>query len=289
MTDQKPMLDVYLAMPTHDGSIRLQAAGRFFNPRAGRPVRVVCRGGEGSLLGHNFNSLWCEALNGRIEGERFDFDYFVMLHADIEPEPDWLGILLREAIRLDVDVVSAVSPIKTPDGITSTGVDDPTNPWTSYRRLTVRELLGLPETFDWRDLRAAGMNPHGAAMLVNTGCMIVNLRKPWCRATDESGRARFEFTVNDAILFDAEGQAAAVVEPEDWRMSRLLHRWGCKVYATRKVQLNHFGSFGFTNAAAYGLESDSGSSWLSPAAPVAGCAGAVQGSDAGVAAIKPEP
>ena len=233
----------------------MMSAARYYEPINGAAGHIVCRSFQSSLLGLAFNTMWCEALNGVVDGERHDFDYFVMLHADIEPEPGWLKTLIGEVQRLDADVVSVVAPIKNSMGVTSTALDGG-DPWSVYCRLTLSEIHKLPETFDWMDVHNAGMNPLKRPLLVNTGCMAINLRKPWCGQCDENGVARFCFTINDRIVGDSVGRFRPQVEPEDWRMSRLLHAWGCKVYATRKVRLNHHGSFGFTNAVPYGIATE---------------------------------
>ena len=72
------------------------------------------------------------------------------------------------------DVVSTVLPIKDRRGVTSTAIDDPEDEWTPLRRLTMREVHRLPETFSAQ----ADCGYPNNALLVNTGCFVLDLRKP---------------------------------------------------------------------------------------------------------------
>lgn len=265
-------LQVYCGMPAYAPMAPLQPLTRFYNPRcdrlrrdgdAGRRLKVnglqiALRTIACSLLARNFNALWCEALNGVVNGERYDFDYFVMQHADVEPEELWIEKLVLKMLELDADCISAVIPIKTLDGVTSTGIASPDgSPWHVYTRLTLSEVHNLlPPTFSKQDTIDAGLNPHGGALLVNTGCMILNLRRPWCRERDADGHARFSFCIRDSIAFDENGMAHPVMEPEDWRMSRFLDSIGARVFATREIAVSHHGAIGFSNTSVYGYEQD---------------------------------
>ena len=117
----------------------------------------------------NFNTLFAVALNRAARGE---ITHFAMLHADIAPMPGWLDVLLEECDRLDADLVSALVPLKDGRGITSSGLGRIGDPWGgAFRRVAVRELAGLPETFDNADL---GYPQH--PLLHNNGCL--GLRPP---------------------------------------------------------------------------------------------------------------
>lgn len=195
--------------------------------RTGRPdVRVFePLMAASSLLTFNFNQLWATALNARATDGA---THFAMLHDDVVPEPGWLDTLLGELVRLDADVVSCVIPFKDDSGLTSTGVEtgDRWNP----RRLTMREVYQLPETFD--DENAGGR------LLLNTGCWVARLDRKWCE--------RVCFEQMDSIIRTADGTFAARTASEDWnftraiRVSALFHDEPIpRLFATRKVRLFH--------------------------------------------------
>lgn len=222
-------MKVFFGLPTHSGTRTdgaalaivnhgLQEGGMFIKPFA-------C-----SLLAHGFNRLWCQALHEK-------YDYFFMLHADVEPCEGWAAILLEELQANDADVVSAVVRIKDNHGIVSTGIGIPGDPYRLLKRFTLKELKQLPKTFTAED---AG-HP-GYPLLVNTGCWVADLSKPWCRATDASNRLKTFFTINDEIVYDSEQDIYKIlVEPEDWHFSRRLYEAGAKVMATKAVSCEHTG------------------------------------------------
>lgn len=215
----KPL--VLLAMPSYDGKCSVGAASGFYQT----PTRGLCdverAEGQSSFLTKTFNDLWCAALNRRALG----FTHFAMIHADIIPQPGWLDVLLAELIRLDADVVSAVSPLKTPHGWTSTAIAiDDDDPWLR-RRLAMKEVYDLPETFCAADV--------GGPLLLNTALWVCRLDRPWCEQVC--------FDVFNRIVRDKDGLWHAEAISEDWLFSAALNRLGAKLYATRKVTLNHDG------------------------------------------------
>lgn len=238
---------IYLALPTYDGRClagTYDAAVRVpCRPTSRHPM--IIRTNDFSLLPNNFNTLWCEALNGYKHG---DCRYFVMLHADIIPQPEWVDDLL-DLIKLhDADIVSTIVPIKNSIGLTSTAIGDPHDPWKLVKRLTMSEVYDMPETFSAADIGFPN-NP----LLVNTGCWICDLSKPWTREVNDHGESKFAFNIHSRNLLNSEGLFYVDhARPEDWNMSR--HVWNCggKVLATRKVKVTHFGNAGFTNAQPWG-------------------------------------
>jgi len=203
----------------------------------------------GSLLGLQFNTLWCRARNFARRDPRVA--YFCMLHADIEPlAPFWLDVLIEELEKHDADMISAVVPIKGHEGLTSTAISDPADPWLPRRRLTMREVFRLPETFSEDDVRAVlGAEEVGpGCLLANTGCMVLRLDRPWAD--------QVLFTIRDRIVQLPDGDFTCEVEPEDWRLSRTLAEAGCRVLATRKVPVHHHGHGTFTSEEPWGDEDD---------------------------------
>lgn len=228
----------------------------------------------GSLLANCFNQFWTHALNLQEvyeEGERayhkglgqdanpygpnsnlFDaawlegwrgtgnFTHFAMLHDDIVPENDWLDTLLEDLLLHDADMVSAVSPIKDGFGLTSTAIDSlGDNPFDLERRLTMTEVMRLPEVFS-----AADCGYPDRRLLLNTGCWVADFTKPW--------RHNVRFTIQDRIKKDNHGRWRAEVSSEDWQFSRDIQNQGAKVLATRRCRLTHFGNLPFANYGAWG-------------------------------------
>ena len=185
-----------------------------------------------TLLPFAFNQAWCGALNYRDTG--VGLKYFAMIHDDIEPAPFWLDTLIDELESHDADVMSAVVPIKSEHGLTSTAVD--TGDIWLPRRLTMAEAMELPETFGAEDV--------GGPLLLNTGLWVADITKPWVE------EVCFDFL--NRIRRTTTGERVAECVPEDWLNSRRLNELGCKLMATRKVHLVHNGSADFPNSTAWG-------------------------------------
>lgn len=228
---------VFLGMPSYDGKVSVGAAESYFlTPTNGACVVVRCRANS-SFLTKTFNDLWCGALNARKQG----VTHFAMIHADILPASQgWLDVLLAELTRLGADVVSAIAPIKTEHGWTSTAIavdGTDADPWVR-RRLTMREVYALPETFGAADV--------GGPLLLNTGLWVCDLRRDWCEQVC--------FDVFNRICRSAAGEWHAEAIPEDWLFSQALNRLGCSLYATRRVTLGHDGAKVFTSDHAWGTD-----------------------------------
>lgn len=223
----------FLGMPGY-GCVSGAAARGFF--RASATLNVALRMQESSLLAHNFNLLWCHALNLHHKGG--GLDYFAMQHSDVEPADGWLDALVAELEAKDLDVLGVVVPIKDTRGVTSTALGrDDGSPWRVHCRLTMTEVMRLPETFTSADV-------GGRPLLLNTGLWVCRFGD-WCR--------QVRFTINDRIVIDADGDFVPEVEPEDWYFSRLLHGLGLRVGCTRKIAVGHRGHMTFGNTKAWGL------------------------------------
>lgn len=224
---------VFQAMP-HYGVVEMESAKAFLCDAASDAIDTVVMNLSSSLLAHGFNQCWCYALNYRKEQP---LDYFVMLHADIVPERFWIDKLVAEMVRTQADLLSCVVPIKSMHGVTSTAIAG-TDPWTVERRLTMREVMQLPETFSAEDCGFPGRT-----LMTNTGCWIADFSKLWIEDV--------RFQISNRIVRKAFGFDAEVV-PEDWDFARQVAAKGGKVLATRKVALHHFGPNGFGNQTAWG-------------------------------------
>lgn len=226
--------NVFLAVPGgSDGGLSIGTHEAIARTNASlHHVYAECQ--ASSALTFNFNGLWCQALNRRTA---LNLDRFLMIHTDIQPlGTDWLDRMLALMDETRADVLSVVSPIKDTNGLTSTALD--TAAWTP-RRLTLREVHALPETFDGAFVR----EKYGANLLINTGLMLVRLTEPWAQDVC--------FTIDNRVA-RIDGQFVPFFEPEDWKFSRWCHARGLKVVATRAIQLRHLGSAMYDNVHAWG-------------------------------------
>lgn len=181
-----------------------------------------------SLVARNFNELFCAALNARKNG----ITHFCMLHSDIAPHGvGWLDIMLDEMESVNADILSAVVPIKSHQGLTSTAIDESvegSNPLWRPRRLSMQEIIEkYKETFTVDKL------------LVNTGLMLVDIRRSWVN--------EIYFETKDIILRDSSGNFYAENAPEDWMFSRQARLMNASIYATRKIGVTHYGHQGWLN------------------------------------------
>ncbi len=224
-------MNIFLAIP-HNGLLRpgvITACSR-----ASRNHQVATCDQAFGCLTHNFNCLWCDALNLRKE---MGFTHFAMCHDDIRPYPFWLDTLADEMERLDADVVSSVIAIKDNRGVSSTGIGEYEK--RKVCRLTMTEVYKLPETF-----QASDIDPHGY-LAINTGLWICDIRKPW--VDDFPG-----FKVQNWIERNPEGGKQARFWPEDWQFGEWLGQRDLRVFATRKVLATHIGGCEFGNSEPWG-------------------------------------
>lgn len=228
---------IFVALPTYDGRVEFETAARWCLGLTGGRCRVGQYAHRGSLLALGFNTLWCQALEMAARGE---VSRFAMIHADVIPERSpWVDRLEQVLQDYDADVASVVIPIKTGEGLTSTAIGDPADPWRPVKRLTVREALRLPRTFD-----AAECGFPGHPLLVNTGLWMARLdRGDWQR--------KVHFEIRDRIVETPDGLRAQTL-PEDWNWSHQMWKLGVKVVATRAVAVQHVGRIAYANNALWG-------------------------------------
>ena len=236
---------LFVGCPSYDGTIHGQTATSLMAAsRTHGPVRF--RVGSASLLAHNFNALWCTAINDPLA------THFGMIHADIAADFYWLDTMLDIMDARKLTVLSALVPMKTGNGLTSTALDTPEhrrNGPTQQRRLTMREAYRLSETFDAADVCNLfgldpvtwfGGEPRDRALLVNTGLMVVDLQ-PFRAGLWFPG-----FDITSRILKEADGSLGVSTEPEDWAFSRWCTAQGLATACTRAVRVDHVG--GHVNA-----------------------------------------
>jgi hypothetical protein len=207
-------------MPTYSGQAHLAAAMMFGLGATDGYCDVVWGSASVSHPEHGFNMRWAEALNKRAA---HGLTHFAMLHSDVVPEAYWLDKLVVELEQQQADLLSVVVPIKSPEGRTSTALFDPTGSGRIDRTLTLEEAHRLPVTF------GAGQFP-GKVLLVNTGCFVCRFDRDWCPKV---------WAKCATWVKDVAGGYEAEMFPSDWDMSLQLAKLGCKVLATRGVEVYH--------------------------------------------------
>ncbi len=234
-------MKIYLGVPTYDGQIHY-GVHRSIVSASVQPGNITSAFVQSSALTRGFNMLWCAALDG-------GFDYFVMLHADIEVRTKcWLDILLKQLGT--ADVISAVSPLKDASGLTSTGIERTTiHELDQPRSLTLKELADFPQTFEAEDAAEVLDLPieYQYRLAVNTGCLVVRLAPEWTK--------QFVWTDGDAIIQHDNGRHVVFI-PEDWQFSRTVNQYGAQVRATTAVEIAHHGTSVWSSWAKYGQERD---------------------------------
>lgn len=226
--DQTPI--VHMTMPHYSHEVALGAARAFFFPTNGRVRLSAHTDVASSATPHGFNGLLAIALDARDAGH---CTHMAMIHSDIGAQSGWLDDLWGVMWEHDAIAVSAVVPIKEPINPndpgalrTSTAWGTIGKEWADPRYVRMGDRNAYPPTFGNEFAR------EGEELLINTGCMLLDLRWPhW----DE-----FAFTFSNRIE-RVDGQRYNQFRPEDWDMSRYLRDRGARYVATWRVALTHYG------------------------------------------------
>lgn len=202
-----------------------------------RYSQTVIKNGT-SIITTTFNKMLCEVLNSKEE-----FSYLAMIHADIVPDMYFIDTLIEELESNNLDMLSAVVPIKDERGLTSTGLEVENTQW-AVRRLTMREIYDewkLPATFRVEDIP---VRKGQQGLLLNSGCWVMRWDRKW--------RQNLFFRQHDRIVWSlSEQKFGNESASEDWDWSRQLLSRGCRLGATTKVGLYHQDPR-FTNREAWG-------------------------------------
>lgn len=185
-----------------------------------------------SLLPHNFNICVCEFLNRGVE------TFMALHHSDLAAvQRGWMGIAIEEMERYGFDAIHAPSPIKNDSGLTSTAVAMEEDIWSLERRLTVKELKKLPDTFGIEDIQER-IDQRAKILLPNTGLLVFRLGD-WLR-----NFPGFNNPCKIEPVYDKDKKKTVWVPrtvPEDWLFGHWAHSHGLKVGGTKKITINHYG------------------------------------------------
>jgi hypothetical protein len=168
-----------------------------------------------SALCYGFNGLYQSALRRRGTN---GVTHFLMLHADVgveTPAVPWPEKMLAIMEREKLGVLSVTVPLKTPGGETSAAIDAHDD--QPLRRLTIGDTAMRTVT-----------TRQEPGLLINTGCMMIDLRQPW--ADDVCFQTR-DYIENGEPVF----------HPEDWEFSRWLRERGVAFGTTGEVMAVHVG------------------------------------------------
>lgn len=234
------MPKILVGLPTYDNTIDARLGLFLYGARRDNIITDI-KTRQLSALCWCFNHFWADALNDKT------YDYFLLIHADIVPMAPmgWISKMISEAESAKADLLSVVSPLKNKDGLTSTGLE--TAAHMTPRRVSMTELMQLPQTFKAADVaKVFGWTDHAEQrLLINTGCMLVDLRR---------NRDRWEqmwFKTIDRIE-KRDGKFVPTFVPEDWDFSRQAIEQGLTPAATRAVKLIHRGMRDYPNDEAWG-------------------------------------
>lgn len=217
---------VFLALPNY-GSYEPQSIFTILGASRNHQLRMFAH--TSSFLVDSFNTCWCEMLNAT------NVQYFVMLHADVHTTGPWVDTLIQEMETHDLDVISAVLPLKDGKGITSTAIlqkDD------IVHRLTLQEVQQLPPTFTIIDVEAT--LPYTGTFLVNTGMWVAKVGD-WMKEFNG-------FRAQSQIIYDEpKGQFLTVGSAEDWDFSVWCAEKNLRVGATSVIKAGHVGKTSWPN------------------------------------------
>jgi hypothetical protein len=247
-------MKIFIGVPTHNSQIASLTALDLIDAATKTQHHIDFRLLGLSLLAKNFNILFCEAFNR-------GFDYLVIHHADIGAcDPSgrcWLDTLLTQMQDHKLAALSAVVPIKTSSGVTSTALQLDTNNPYKLRRMTVSELAIWQQqrgrdtiiTADelarlWHAQRQPG------PLLINTGLLIMDLSAPWF---DKRWPG---FCIDDRLAWNSIGRPDSYTIPEDWNFSIWMHNNGLAYGATPSLEVSHVGQKLYESQGGWGDHTD---------------------------------
>jgi hypothetical protein len=219
---------IFLGLPCTDSFV-VKALGGLLHASQKQNVQLATK--YSSNLTDNFNQLWCQMLNGEPRAE-----YFAMMHSDLEVPLWWIDTLVEELENNQLDVVSAVIPIKNDLRVTSTAMLDPENKEQMVYRLTYDDVKKLPKTFVAEDVKEKVGKKE--SLLLNTGCWGAKVGD-WCREFPG-------FVTNSVVRYmEKTKKYEAMSFTEDWAASVWFNQKGLKIGATTAIVPTHYGINGW--------------------------------------------
>ena len=233
-TATKESYKILLGLPGPAPTSWLVAFSAFCAGDGRHAIRMENSGGTGD----NFNALWMMALNGATKGL---YTHFAMQHADVQAQPEWLGISVKEMDRLDADMISCAIPMKGTTRM-SCGILVGEGRFPMVQTWSLDDIEQFPETWN---AETAGY--PGKILIHNNGLWVADLRKPVWRSKHPDGELKCYFDFRRRMYEKEDGTVDLQVFSEDFAFSQQIAEAGAKTYITKKVKLAHFGSFGYAN------------------------------------------
>ncbi len=248
----EPKTRVLLALPNYSGEANADMMMEVGGAReycALRGIELRMMNVTSSGLTQGFNGLWGYCVNHP------EMTHFIMLHSDVVPKDGmWFPKLLALSDETGADFISVVSPLKMPTGQTSNALVHG-HDYGMQRRLTMREVMKLPLTFDRLAVaKKFGWDPKDCSLLINTGMLCISLKNRDI-LVDKAGGGKdaFCFDTRNLVRWNEKGEYYAIFWPEDWEMSMWAQDHGLSVWATRAIPLTHnAGGIGYDNDKAWG-------------------------------------
>lgn len=223
---------VMVALPSYDGRMQQGLCFALMQMSKRKDISPVFRSVDSSSLTRSFNRLWAMALSERNTG----LTHFLMIHDDVVPEHFFLDKMMDIMEAKGADVLSVVSPQKSAKGLTSTGFDT--------------RKFDLSDEDKWRTVPMTMTQIHAAEatfthpkLLINTGLMLVDMRKLWVE------QIHFHFETG---IVNGNGVYAAREVSEDWVFSKEAAKAGASLWVTREVAMDHWGKAMFPNNRPWG-------------------------------------
>lgn len=244
-------MNIHIGIPQHGENVSAATMRSILDAVHSKAHRVTYQALGLSLLARNFNALWINAY-------RSGADVFILHHADLgagtKDSSNWVDNIVDLMYRTGGAMMSVASPIKSPAGHFSMGLDLKAGNSHTLRRTTARELFCMPSPFITRGDLCEMYDIHSdaaGAMIVNTGLLAMDLRRyPW-------GKWRWPgFNIVDSIEWSVDDIPQAFTEPEDWFASRWLHKRNIPFYTTKDLVLDHHGGQTYWNQGLWGMPAD---------------------------------
>jgi hypothetical protein len=189
----------------------------------------------------NFQILWAHALN---EADAANVTHYAQIHSDVVPDirnGNFLNILLDRMDATGVSFMSVPVAMKDTRFLLSCGVGDEADPFSAYRRVTLKELRRLPPLFGAKEI-----GHPGRPLLHNNGCFVADLRDRRFHTKDANGDYVCDWIFPAKVGTDPEtGKARVRGQFEDWYFSMQMHKLGIPSLICQEIPNLHWGPVGW--------------------------------------------